>query len=227
MKSNPSHMTKETSKEDRRGLKSLFGGLTSAPISSGSFWLLLGASSWFALDSLSAWSFRLYEASVDAFINLPVLDQFAVVTAVAVFALGFAATVREFRTDFQERWAARIVGAAGVLFLVAFAYRMTVQVDRLQNQLAGRESSDSETSAVAHQISVVPSPKVYSVRTEGGIEISWPGTDGGVRPLSTPDRRGCFDHGATFAIDRTTSASGLRLGAVSAEQSSPSPGAFE
>lgn len=178
-------------------------------------WLSVLVALWRTLSS------QLFEV----FQSLPAIDQFFLITAVCLFCCGFAATVREFRTDFGERWAARIVGACGVLVLLAFSFWMTVRVDRLQNQLAGKEFSDSETSAVAHQISVVPAPKVYSVRTEGGIEISWNGADGGVRPLSTPDRRGCFDHGATFAIDRTSSTSGLRPGAVSAESPGPEPSA--
>lgn len=125
-------MTTETLKGVRRGSKSRSVEATSARISNGLFSLSLSAWLCCLLLGLFAWSSEFYEA----FVSLPVLDQFAAVTAFALFALGFAATVREFRTDFEERWMARIVGAAGVLFLVAFAYRMTLQVDRLQNQIA-------------------------------------------------------------------------------------------
>lgn len=134
MKNHPSQMTTETLKGVRRGSKSRSVEATSARISNGLFSLSLSAWLCCLLLGLFAWSSEFYEA----FVSLPVLDQFAAVTAFALFALGFAATVREFRTDFEERWMARIVGAAGVLFLVAFAYRMTLQVDRLQSKLAER-----------------------------------------------------------------------------------------
>ena len=134
MKNHPSQMTTETLKGVRRGSKSRSVEATSARISNGLFSLSLSAWLCCLLLGLFAWSSEFYEA----FVSLPVLDQFAAVTAFALFALGFAATVREFRTDFEERWMARIVGAAGVLFLVAFAYRMTLQVERLQSKLAER-----------------------------------------------------------------------------------------
>ena len=134
MKNHQTQTTTGALKGGRLESKSRSVEATSALISSGLFSLLLLA--WLCCLSLGlfAWSSEAYEA----FTGLPVLDQFAAVTAFAVFALGFAATVREFRTDFGERWAARLMGAAGVVFLIAFAYRMTVQVDRLQNQIAAK-----------------------------------------------------------------------------------------
>jgi hypothetical protein len=84
----------------------------------------------------------------EAFVHLPVLFQFSIVTAGSLFALGYAATVREFRSDWHERWAARVVGAAGVAFLVAFSFRMSVQVDRLQNQIAKRTVTNASGIAL-------------------------------------------------------------------------------
>ena len=107
---------------------------TSDPTSNG--WLSALLSAWlcFALVGLCVWFWVAY----DAFRALPVLDQFACVTALSIFVFAFAATVREYRTDFWERWAARIAGASGVCFLLAFSFRMAITVDRLQHQIASK-----------------------------------------------------------------------------------------
>lgn len=119
---------------------------------------------------------------------MPVLDQFAAVTAFSLFALGFAATVREYRTDFAERWAARIVGACGVLFLLAFSFRMTLTVDRLQHQIVAQTKAKSvseQHGAAVYQVTLksgrvvelgdsnAGSGTVRSMSSMGGCSRSW------------------------------------------------------
>lgn len=118
-------------------------------------------------------SSELYEA----FRSLPVLDQFAAVAASSLFALGFAATVREFRTDFMERWAARIVGACGIAFLLAFAFRMTLTVERLQHQLVAQTKAKS--------VSEQHGAAVYTVTLKNGSSVTWNPTNERLhRPVS-------------------------------------------
>lgn len=114
------------------------------------------------------------------FQQFPVIDQFCAVTAFSLFALGFAATVREYRTDFMERWAARIVGACGVGFLVAFAFRMTLTVDRLQNQIAQKGSYET-SPPLAQQIGDMVAETATTVQTPKGRTVSWDGA----RSMST------------------------------------------
>jgi hypothetical protein len=106
-----------------------------------SLWLLGLVALWRTFSS------QLYEA----FQSLPVIDQYVAVAAASVFCFLFAATVREFRTDFGERWAARIVGACGVAVMLSFSFRMTIQVDQLKSQIASKEISS------ARQIATTPS----------------------------------------------------------------------
>jgi len=127
---------------------------------------------------LFGWSLEAY----DAFIHLPVLFQWQIIVACSLFALGFAATVREFRSDWHERWAARVVGAAGVAFLVAFSFRISVQVDRLQNQIAVRGSHETNTP-MAQQIVYLVAEEAIAVETPSGRTVSWTG------PLSVANRR--------------------------------------
>jgi len=102
-----------------------------------SLWLLGLVALWRTFSS------QLYEA----FQSLPVIDQYVAVAAASVFCFLFAATVREFRTDFGERWAARIVGACGVAVLLSFSFRMTMQVNQLKSQIASKEIASAKSIA--------------------------------------------------------------------------------
>jgi len=105
-----------------------------------SLWLLVLVAAWRTFSS------QLYEA----FQSLPVIDQYVAVAAATVFCFLFAVTVREFRTDFGERWAARIVGVCGMAIMLSFSFRMTMQVDQLKSQIALKETTH------ARQIATTP-----------------------------------------------------------------------
>jgi hypothetical protein len=153
----------------------------SARLQNGLFWLSLLAWSLALVAAWRTWSSQLYAA----FQALPAVDQFVGVAAASLFCFGFAATVREFRTDFAERWAARIVGACGVLMLLSFSFRMTMQVDRLEHQIAVKGSH--ETSApLAQQIVDMVAQKTVTVETPSGRTVSW---HGGAGPMSVAARR--------------------------------------
>ena len=197
--------TMGTSKEGRQESKSRSDGRTLVRTLSGSFWLWLLALSLCVSVVQSAWLSEVYSA----FRQLPPLDQFAVVCAISLFAFGYAATVREFRTDFGERWAARIVGACGVCFLLAFSFRMASTVEKLQNQIAGRTNENA--TPVAHEISDMVADQQFTVRTSDGHTVSW---ERATEPVSIADRRIRWsDSGIAddFASYRTTSSGAGRV----------------
>lgn len=72
------------------------------------------------------------------FRGLPVMDQFAWITAFAFFSLGFAVTIREFCVDSAVRWVARAIGIVGVSFLVMFSYSLTKEVESLKSKIAAK-----------------------------------------------------------------------------------------
>lgn len=109
-------------------------------------------------------SSQLYEV----YQSLPVSNQFAIVFAISMFTFGYAVTVREFRTEWGEQWVGRIAGIAGIFFISAFAYRMTLTVERLQDQLTVEKTHHA---AEAHQMatfqkSTEPAAVVWSVLPE-------------------------------------------------------------
>jgi len=103
-------------------------------------WLLVLVGLWRTFSS------QLFEA----FQSPPVIDQYVAVAAATVFCFLFAVTVHEFRTDFGERWAARIVGVCGMAIMLSFSFRMTMQVDQLKSQIALKETTH------ARQIATTP-----------------------------------------------------------------------
>jgi hypothetical protein len=151
--------------------------------------------------ALFGWSLEAY----DAFIHLPVLFQWQIIVACSLFALGFAATVREFRSDWHERWAARVVGAAGVAFLVAFSFRISVQVDRLQNQIVAQTK--------AKTVSEQHGAAVYQVTLKSGqvIELdalnARSSTVRSLPHLAGRRRTGCLALGAGHGVDTKQHAS--------------------
>lgn len=70
--------------------------------------------------------------------HFPVLFQWQIIVACSLFAFLYAVTVREFRTEWHEKCAARVAGAVGVAMLIGFSFRMTATVDRLQHQIASK-----------------------------------------------------------------------------------------
>jgi hypothetical protein len=136
--------------------------------------LLLG------LASLYVWSSEAY----DALSHLPVLFQWQIIVAFSLFAFLYAVTVREFRTEWHEKCAARVAGAVGVVMLIGFSFRMTCQVDRLQNQIAVRGVNE-KTTPVAQQIVDLVAQEAIAVETPSGRTVSWRGD----RPVSIADRR--------------------------------------
>lgn len=108
-------------------------------------WLLAGLWLWYSgLVNLANTVFRM-------FLALPLREQFTAVTSFSISIMVFSVVGREFRTDRMEQIAARMVGASGVILLVAFAYRMTLEVEDLQQQIAARADKVGET-AIAYQV---------------------------------------------------------------------------
>jgi hypothetical protein len=157
--------------------------------------LLLG------LGSLFVWSSEAY----DAFVHLPVLFQFSIVTAGSLFALGYAATVREFRSDWHEKVAARIAGAVGAGMLIGFSFWVSVKYDKLQNQTVAQ----TKAKAVSEQHGAA----VYQVTLKSGQVIELDESNArssAVRSLphlAGRSRTGCLAIGAGHGVDSRQHAS--------------------
>ncbi len=125
-------------------------------------------------------------------------------------------------SDFNHRRevAGRVLGAwlllAGAMAHMAREYREQLTTQR--SPVHGKAHS-----AVAHQIGILDTPKVYSVRTQDGLEISWDGTSRGFGPVSITDRRGGVHHGADFATGHAPSNAGPGVGTMSDQQSGKRP----
>lgn len=137
------------------------------------------------------------------------IDQCVSVSVFAVLAMLFAATVRETYEDSALRWAARGIGAVGVGVLVAFCWRISVENESLQNQIArkavtnasgialsdggnaGRDllSNASLTTRSGHVVSVSNRPMPTGI---GRLGRAWDGVrymDGGLQG-ATPGEAG-------------------------------------
>ena len=141
----------------------------------------------------------------DAFTHLPVLFQWQIVVACSLFAFFYAVTVREFRTEWHEKFAARIAGAAGVAMLIAFSFRMSMQVDKLQNQVAATSNAKS--------VSEQHGAAVYQVTLKSGQVIELDESNArsaAVRSLphlAGRSRTGCLVIGAGHGADSRQHAS--------------------
>ena len=174
---------------------------TSAPTSSISFFLsvlsfccLVLASYWLYQNDFVGW-----------YRSLPVIDQCCAVTVFALFALGFAATVREVCADNAVRWTARGIGLVGVVVLVAFSVRTSLTLDRLENKVAAQTKAKS--------VSEQHGAAVYQVTLKSGQVIELDESNArssAVRSLphlAGRSRTGCLAIGAGHGADSRQHAS--------------------
>jgi hypothetical protein len=105
-----------------------------------------------------------------------------------LFALGFAATVREVCADNAVRWTARGIGLVGVVVLVAFSVRTSLTLDRLENKVAAQTKAKSVSEnygAASYQVTLksgrvvelgdsnAGAGTVRSMSSLGGCSGSW------------------------------------------------------
>ena len=108
------------------------------------------------------------------------------VSAFALFALGFAATVREACVESSIRWTARGIGAVGVAVLMMFTWRVSTENAELKSQIAARTK--------AKGVSEQHGASTYTVTLKNGKAITWSPDDAGIRPM--PPLAGCSRSGS-------------------------------
>jgi hypothetical protein len=170
-------------------------------ISNGSLSLLPTLLLLLGLVSLFVWSSEAY----DAFVHLPILFQWQIIVACSLFAFLYAATVREFRTGWHEKVAARIAGAVGAGMLIGFSFWVSMKYDKLQNQTVAQTKAKS--------VSEQHGAAVYQVTLKSGQVIELDESNArssAVRSLphlAGRSRTGCLAIGAGHGADSRQHAS--------------------
>lgn len=232
-------MTMETSKSrDRLGLesKSQSHGKTSRSLLESLLLLSVCVSLLACLALVLTSSSQLYEV----YQSLPVSNQFMIVFAISLFTFGYAATVREFGTEWSEKWVARAAGVAALFFISAFAYRMTLTVERLQHQLTAERgahrgyqiANNSSTQEISGQVAERVSGMPLHVHASNGSDFIFVDVDGWVHggPVQrsgyrndSMGRRLCSDGSETCSRTPTDVAIGSGSGSSTRSMPNRSP----